>query len=80
MHNHLGPALANICVDYYVNKLFASKSKTFLYQSDIDDIFSIFTIKTQCDQFFAVLNSLHLSLRFTVEKKKWTSTTFKRKN
>ena len=36
----------------------------------VDDILSIFITETQCDQFFAVLNSLHLSLTFTVEKEK----------
>ena len=70
MGTPLCPALANIFVDYYENKLFSSNSKTFLYQRYVDDIFSIFTTETQCDQFFAVLNSLHPSLRFTVEKKK----------
>ena len=70
MGSPLGPALANIFVGYYKNKLFASNSKTFLYQRYVDDIFSIFTTETQCDQFFAVLNSLHPSLRFTVEKEK----------
>ena len=70
MGSPLGPALANIFVGYYENKLFASNSKTFLYQRYVDDIFSIFATETQCDQFFAVLNSLHPSLRFTVEKEK----------
>ena len=68
MGSPLGPALANIFVGYYENKLFAFNSKTFLYQRYVDDIFSIFTTETQCDQFFAVLNSLHPSLRLTVEK------------
>ena len=70
MGSPLGPALANIFVGYYENKLFASNSKTVLYQRYVDDIFSIFATETQCDQFFAVLNSLHPSLRFTVEKEK----------
>ena len=70
MGSPLGPALANIFVDYYENKLFAFNSKTFLYQRYVDDIISIFTTETQGDQVFAVLNSLHPSLRFTVEKEK----------
>ena len=68
MGSSLGPALANTFVGYYENKPFASNSKTFFYLRDVDDIFSIFTIEAQCDQFFSVLNSLHKSLRFTVEK------------
>ena len=52
------------------NKLLASNSKTFLYQRYVGDIFSICTTETQCDRFFAVLNSLHPSLRFSVEKEK----------
>ena len=68
MGSPLGPALANIFVGYSENKLFASISKTFLYQRYVDDMFSIFTTEAQCDQLFAVLNSLHPSLKFTVEK------------
>ena len=68
MGSPLGPALANIFVGYSENKLFASISKTFLYQRYIDDIFLIFTTEAQGDQLFAVLISLHPSLRFTVEK------------
>ena len=68
MGSPLGPALANIFVGYYKNKLFVSNSKTFLYQRHVDDIFSIVTTETQCDQFFDVLNFLHPSLRFTVEE------------
>ena len=55
----LGSALANIFVGYYEYKLFAFISKTFLYQRYVNDIFSIFTTETQCDQYFAVLVSLH---------------------
>ena len=62
MGGPLGPALATIFVDYFENKLLASNSKTFLYQRYVDNIFSIFTTETQCDQFFAVLNSSHPSL------------------
>ena len=69
MGSSFGPALANIFVGYYKNKLFASNLNTFLYQKYVDDIFSIFTTKHNV-QFFAVLNSLHSSLRFTVEKEK----------
>ena len=70
MGSPLGPTLANIFVGNYENKLFASNSKIFLYQRYVDDIFSIFTTETQCDQIFVVLNSLHPSHRFTVEKEK----------
>ena len=69
MDSTVGPTLANIFVGYHEYKLFASNSKAFLYQRYVDDIFSIFTTETQYDQFFTVLNSLHPSLRFTVEKK-----------
>ena len=70
MSSPLGPALVIIFVGYYKNKLFASNSKIFLYQQYVKDIFSIFTTETQYDRLFAVLNSLHPSLRFTVEKEK----------
>ena len=51
MGSPLGPAFANIFVGYYENKLFASNSKTFLYQRYVDDIFSIFTTKAQVINF-----------------------------
>ena len=70
MGSPLGPALANILVGNHEHKLFASNSKTFLYQRYVDDIFLIFTTERQRDQFFADLNSLHPSLIFTVEKEK----------
>ena len=70
MGSPLGPALANIVVGDYEYKLFASNSKTVLYQKYVVDILSIFTTEKQCNQFFAVLNSLHPSLRFAVEKEK----------
>ena len=46
MGSPLGPALINIFVGYYENKLFASNSKTFLYQRYVEDTFSIFTTET----------------------------------
>ena len=68
MGSALGPALANIFVGYYENKLFQTISKPFFYTRYIDDTFSIFRTEADADHFFLALNSLHPTLKFTMEK------------
>ena len=65
-----GQVLENIFVEYRYceTQLFQNNQKTFLYQRYVDDTFATFPIKGECDEFFAVLNSLHPSLKFTIEK------------
>ena len=68
MGSQLGPALANIFVGYYENKLFQTINELFFYTRYVDDTFSSFRTKADADQFFLTLNSLHPALKFTMEK------------
>ena len=68
MGSPLGPALANIFVEYYEKKLFRLNNKPVLYFHYVDDTFAIFNEESDCDSFLSALNSLHLCLTFTFEK------------
>ena len=68
MGSPLGPALANIFVGYYENKLFQTINEPFFYTRYVDDTFSIFRAEADADQFLLTLNSLHPALKFTMEK------------
>ena len=63
-----GPALANIFVGYYENKLFTSVEKSLFYTRYVDDTIAIFRSDTKADKFFTSLNSLHSALKFIMEK------------
>ena len=67
MESPLGPALANIFVNYYESKLFQTTSKPEMYYRHMDDTFVVFSNEDECDLFLNSLNSLHPSLRFTFE-------------
>ena len=66
----LGPALANIFVGFYEEKLFSQKSKPSTYFRYIDDTFAMFCNEEESENFFKQLNCLHPSLKFTFEKEK----------
>ena len=68
MGSPLGPALAIIFVGYYESKLFQTTSKPEMYYRYMDDTFVVFNNEDECDLFLDSLNSLHPSLRFTLEK------------
>ena len=70
MGSPLGPALANIFVGYYEEKLFSQTQKPPTYFRYADDTFSIFDHEAEADEFLTKLNCLHLSLNFTFEKEK----------
>ena len=70
MGSPLGPALANIFVGFYEEKLFSQKSKPSTYFRYVDDTFAMFCNEEESDNFFKQLNCLHPSLKFTFEKKK----------
>ena len=70
MGSPLGPALANIFVGYYEEKLFSQKSKPSTYFRYVDDTFAMFRNEEESDNFFKQLNCLHPSLKFTFEKEK----------
>ena len=66
----LGPALANIFVGYYEEKLFSQTQKPPTYFRYVDDTFAIFDHEAEADEFLTKLNCLHPSLKFTFEKEK----------
>ena len=70
MGSPLGPALANIFVGYYEEKLFSQTQKPPTYFRYVDDTFAIFDHEAKADEFLTNLNWLHRSLKFTFEKKK----------
>ena len=70
MGSPLGPALANIFVGYYEEKLFSQTQKPPAYFRYVDDTFAIFDHKPETDEFLTKLNCLHTFLRFTFEKEK----------
>ena len=70
MGSPLGPALANIFVGFYEEKLFSQKSKPSAYFRYVDDTFAMFRNEEELENFFKQLNCLHPSLKFTFEKEK----------
>ena len=70
MGSPLVPALANIFVGYYEEKLFSQTQKPPTYFRYVDDTFAVFDHEAEADEFLTKLNCLHPSLRFTFEKEK----------
>ena len=70
MGSPLGPALANIFVGFYKEKLFSQISKPSTYFRYVDDTFAIFRNEEDSENFFNQLNYLDPSLKFTFENKK----------
>ena len=68
MGSPLGPALANIFVGYYEEKLFSQTQKPPTYFRYVDDTFAIFDHRAEANEFLTKLNCLHPSLLFTFEK------------
>ena len=64
----LGPTLANICVGFCESNLFIKIDHTPIYYRDVDDTFCLFKCEKDAGLFLAQLNSMHPSLKFTVEK------------
>ena len=70
MGSPLGPALANILVGYYKEKLFSQTQKPPTYFRNVDDTFASFNHEAEADEFLTKLSCLHPSLKFTFEKEK----------
>ena len=70
MGSPLGPALANIFVGYYEEKLFFQTQKPPTYFRYLDDTFAIFDHEAEANEFLAKPNCLHPCLIFTFEKEK----------
>ena len=66
----LGPALANIFIGYYKEKLFSEISKLVVFFRYVDDAFVIFQDEKESEKFLIRLNGPHSSLQFTFEKEK----------
>ena len=59
MGSPLGPALANIFVGYYKEKLSSQTQKRPTYIRYVEDTFTIFDHKAEADQFLTKLNCLY---------------------
>ena len=70
IESRLDPALANIFVAYYKEKLFSETRKPPIYFKNVDDLFAIFDHEAEADDFLIKLNYPHPSLKFTFEKEK----------
>ena len=68
MGSPLGPALANVFVEFYRRKLFEKISRPLYYCRYVDDTLAIFQNASECSLFLTELNSLHPSHSFTCEK------------
>ena len=68
MGSRLGPALADIFVGYQETKIFLNVKKPLIYYDYVDDTFVVFENEDDCEKFIFSINSLHFSLRFTLEK------------
>ena len=76
MGNPLGPALANIFVGFYEQKLFDQGDKPSVYFRYVDDTCVIFESERDCDLFHEKLNLLHPALKFAIEKEQNSSLNF----
>ena len=70
MVSSIGPALANIFVGYYEEKLFSHTQNLPTYFRYVNDTFAIFDHEAEADEFLTKLNRLCSSLRFIFEKDK----------
>lgn len=68
MGSPLWPTIANKFVGYHEVKAFSCATEPNTYLRFVDDIFASFGDVNECDDFFSVLDQLHPSLTFTVEK------------
>ena len=70
MRSPLGPALVNIFVRYYEEKLFSQTKKPPTYLRYVDNTFAICDHEVKANDFLTKLNCFYPSLRFTFEKEK----------
>ena len=70
MGSPLGPALANLFMGYYEKQWLNSSEgcKTRFYRRYVDDIFCIFDIENDSNDFLEYLNKQHPNIKFTMEK------------
>ena len=68
MGSPLGPALANIFVEYQEEKLFIDNNQRLIYFRYVNDTYTMFEDEFNCNRFLKQLNSLHQSFTFTHEE------------
>ena len=68
MGSPLGPALANIFLGFYEEKLFNKIKQPLYYKRYVDDTFVMFKDQADSKEFYEALNALHASLKFTAEE------------
>ena len=76
MDSPLGPALANIFVGYYEEKLFSEISKPAVYFRYVDDTFVIFRNEKESEEFLSngcmiqqMSNAFGITYRYTDQQK-----------
>ena len=70
MGSPLGPTLANIFMCHLENIYLQNcpnEFKPVMYKRYVDDTFALFTNKSQAEQFFNYINSIHPNISFTAE-------------
>ena len=70
MESPFNPALANIFVGHYKEKLFSQTQKPPTYFRYVDNTFAIFDHEAEADEFLTKLSCLHSFLKLTFEKEK----------
>lgn len=68
--------LANIFVSFHEDRVFEDVQRATSYYRYVDDTFALFGDEHEAIKFFDQLESLHLSLGFTVEKDSYGSLLF----
>ena len=76
MGSSLGPTLANIFVGFCEANLFTKIDCLLMYYRYVDDTFCLFKNEKDADSFLIQLNSMHPSLKFTMEKESNYQLTF----
>ena len=67
MGSPLGPALANLLVNYHEKK-WLQEFEFLLYKRYVDDIFCLFGNENDAEILFEFLNCRHKNVKFTIEK------------
>ena len=76
MGSSLGPTLANVFVGFCEANIFTKIDRPLMYYRYVDDTFCLFKNEKDADSFLIQLNSMHSSLKFTVEKESNHQLTF----
>ena len=67
MGSPIAPLMADICMNWLVEKCTSFKSKPVVFLRYVDDIFCIFDNKNTLNHFYNDINAVHPNLKFSVE-------------